>query len=101
MKRPKITRRPNVMPAKQSALLTNQELVKHRLETKTQKMIRRVFIKDLCDFCLEKRYIRRWQFMLRKRKGWKFLCSKCADKGVAEYGKGILPCYISHHQWHK
>ena len=83
---------------------TYGEKIEKDLWARTLKNTRRIYMQDLCDFCLKPHYMKRYQVENRKKRGWKFLCSKCSENKTGKYGKGILPCWTKGElikQWKK
>ena len=93
---PKSTR-PNVVPAKQSALLNNAERAEQIANHKTKTGKPRWAIKDMCDFCHRYAYMSRQLIGIRKT-GRKFMCEVCRfEDGKQDEAKlkKYLPCWTN------
>jgi hypothetical protein len=94
--RPRIHTRPNVLPAKTSGTPVLGEYINTYLKTHRIDGWSRSCIQDMCDFCLQYRYISRSSIGLRVR-GYKFGCRYCfEEKKFTGYGKKtmVLPCWL-------
>ncbi len=90
MKKIHVTVKANVIPAKKSGHMKLEERVSDGLQTKTLKGKNRMYIHDLCDFCLQPHYLLRWAFMIRVQRRYTFLCFECEKKGKAKWGNGVF-----------
>lgn len=91
--------RPNAIPAKD---FYKNDAAQQGIENQVKRLNGRprTSIQDLCDFCLQPRFVYRNLLSLR-RKGYRFGCGVCHAKGLFKWksegeDQKVLPCLNAH-----
>ena len=71
---------------------SNGEKAEAHKEKYTTRGRSRVYVSDLCDVCLEIKYVKRHQLALRAVKNYKFMCWSCHKMTEIPFGSGIILC---------